>query len=388
LEEMFHLLIRENAIPSTDTIIQGRVDYTYDCDSALAHETINLENMLAVFKKCRPFYTELIQDIIPGCGKCNGTGCPNCKGSGLHYQLQHNIIYGLFQKLQKAHEVDQGRWPGTTYNNCVKSQAKRMNAHNEQRNIMEKEGEKYRTYTILKALYNINGGGSVCKNTQKLPEPHKTKKACDEAGNCEWMSSDPEKAAKAVYNANPEYMLGFIVGQCKGKCGPGKSCNKKGKCSECKADWEMCYDFENCPMEKYEKLSKLPITFQELVDNLPSARNTITTKYDLDSGKFVSLRKKRVRTCKKNRRVIYSNGHIKTNMNRRLGEVNTKAMSPSELALRRRRLADAARMEEKDMDDMSPSELALHRRRLAHGAHVSPVLAALMDEIEQAQRNN
>jgi len=72
---------------------------------------------------------------------------------------------------------------------------------------------------------------------------------------------------------------------------------------------------------------------------------------------------------------------------RRLGEVNTKVMSPSELVLHRRRLADAARMEEKDMDAMSPSQLALHRRRLTHGARVSPVLAALMDEIEQAQRN-
>merc|ERR1711964_654382 len=239
----------------------------------------------------------------------------------------------------------------------------KMNKHNKQRIIMEKEGEEYRTYTILKALYNLNKAGAGYRNTEGA--------VIDEN----------------EVNATATDMLSFIVGQCKGECGPGKSYNKKKKCSECKADWETCYDFENCPMEKYQKLPKLPITFQELVDNLPSARNTITTKYDLDSGKFVSLRKKRVRTCKKNRRVIYSNGHIKTNMNRRLGEVNTKAMSPSELALRRRRLADAARMEEKDMDDMSPSELALHRRRLAHGAHVSPVLAPLMDEIEQAQRN-
>jgi len=376
LEEMFHLLIRENAIPSTDTIIQGRVDYTYDCDSALAHETINLENMLAVFKKCRPFYTELIQDIIPGCGKCNGTGCPNCKGSGLHYQLQHNIIYGLFQKLQKAHEVDQGRWPGTTYNNCVKSQAKRMNAHNEQRNIMEKEGEKYRTYTILKALYNINGADPApCKNTQKLPEPHKTKKACNEAGNCAWMPFDPEKAAKAVYTANPEYMLGFIKD--KSQKAYFKALPKK--------------------MKKYQKLSDLPITLQELKEHLSSARKTITTKFKLDSEKFVQLMddstssdlednsddeaqpsvqsKKKRSSSRRNRTTLssLSYGHVRTNM------------SPSD---RRRRLADAARMEEKDMDDMSPSELALHRRRLAHGAHVSPVLAALMDEIEQAQRNN
>merc|ERR1711964_290699 len=54
----------------------------------------------------------------------------------------------------------------------------------------------------------------------------------------------------------------------------------------------------------------------------------------------------------------------------------------------RRRLADAARMEEKDMDAMSPSELVLHRRRLSGGARVSPVLAALMEQIEEAQRNH
>merc|ERR1711964_717309 len=37
--------------------------------------------------------------------------------------------------------------------------------------------------------------------------------------------------------------------------------------------------------------------------------------------------------------------------------------------------------------EMSPSELALHRRRLACGDRVSPVLAALMEEIKHAQRN-
>merc|ERR1711964_868098 len=125
----------------------------------------------------------------------------------------------------------------------------------------------------------------------------------------------------------------------------------KKKCSECKADWEICYDFENCPMKRYQKLSKLPITFQEIEDNLPRAKEMIEGKKAFIKAKAAT---------------------------RRLDEVNT---SPSELALERRRLADAARMEE----NMSPSQLALHRRRLTHGAHVSPVLAALMDEIEQAQ---
>merc|ERR1712096_558083 len=43
---------------------------------------------------------------------------------------------------------------------------------------------------------------------------------------------------------------------------------------------------------------------------------------------------------------------------------------------------------EVNLSAMSPSELVLHRRRLAHGTCVSPVLAALMDEIEDAKRNH
>merc|ERR1711964_648588 len=52
----------------------------------------------------------------------------------------------------------------------------------------------------------------------------------------------------------------------------------------------------------------------------------------------------------------------------------------------RRRLVGTARMEAKDVDAMSPSELVLRRRRLAHGVRTPPVLAALMDEIEEAKR--
>merc|ERR1711964_373046 len=209
----------------------------------------------------------------------------------------------------------------------------KMNKHNKQRIIMEKEGEEYRTYTILKALYNLNKAGAGYRNTEGA--------VIDEV----------------EVNATATDMLSFIVGKCKGKCEPGKSSNKKGKCTECEADWEICYDFENCPMKKYKKLSKLPITFQEIEDNLPRAKEMIE-----DKKAFIKAKAKPTAT-------------------RRLGEVNTMVMSPSD---RRRRLANAARMEE----NMSPSQLALHRRRLTHGAHVSPVLAALMDEIEQAQRNN
>merc|ERR1712096_302427 len=47
-----------------------------------------------------------------------------------------------------------------------------------------------------------------------------------------------------------------------------------------------------------------------------------------------------------------------------------------------------SRLGEVNLSAMSPSELVLHRRRLAHGTCVSPVLAALMDEIEDAKRNH
>merc|ERR1711964_762292 len=207
LEEMFHLLMRENAVPSTDTIIrdaegeQVRVDYTYDCDSKLAHKEITRENMLAVFKKCRPFYTELIRGMIPRCVECNGTGkqwgytgwspCAICDGSGL--PAAENTLLNL-----KHFVADQGE----TYINCVKDQATRMNKHNKKRIIMEKEGEEYRTYTILKALYNLNKAKAGYRNTKGA--------VIDEV----------------KVNATATDMLSFIVGKCKGKCEPGKSSNK------------------------------------------------------------------------------------------------------------------------------------------------------------------
>jgi len=68
----------------------------------------------------------------------------------------------------------------------------------------------------------------------------------------------------------------------------------------------------------------------------------------------------------------------------------TKGFYPhsAEDVLTKRRLVDDARMEEKDVDVMSLSELVMHRRRLTYGVRVSPVLAALMDEIEEAKRNH
>merc|ERR1711964_874651 len=322
-EELFHLLIRENAIPSTNTIIRDRVDYTYKTDKTclpLAPEEITRENMVAVIKKCRPFYT----DCIPRCGECNGTGtrwdtaeasgwsvkkssnqCAKCHGSGLP------AVEILFKKLKKAYEADQG----ATYIKCVKAQANKMNAHNKRRTPIEEDGEKYRTYTIIKALYSLKKAG------------------------CGYNEIDD------IDNAKTTDILKFIEDK----------------------DY-----FKKLPeeMEKYQKLFELPITEEELVKYLPIYQGKLP-----DNNERNTLEKKK-----------WFNPDT-TTQGRRLGDVNTKGMSPSELALHRRRLADAARMEEKDVDAMSPSQLALHRRRLTHGARVSPVLAALMDEIEQAQRN-
>merc|ERR1711964_657051 len=75
---------------------------------------------------------------------------------------------------------------------------------------------------------------------------------------------------------------------------------------------------------------------------------------------------------------------------RRLTETDLPRSSylhSAEEVLARRRLVDRARMAAKDVDAMSPSELVMHRRRLTYGARVSPVLAALMDEIEEAKRS-
>merc|ERR1711964_445063 len=72
---------------------------------------------------------------------------------------------------------------------------------------------------------------------------------------------------------------------------------------------------------------------------------------------------------------------------KRLAALDRRRLAAEEV-LHRRRLDDTARMEAKDVDSMSPSELTLHRRRLAYGARVSPVLAALMDEIEEAKRSH
>jgi len=246
-----------------------------------------------------------------------------------------------------------------TYLRDVKAQAKRMNLHNKRRNTMEKDGAKYRTYTIVKALYNLKKEGVDCKI---------------------------DDIEKATAEERCRIVLKFIVGEGCKNCGLGKSSNVEGKCSMCKKDWNnkgpvSYFGDLNGKMKKYNKLYELPITLQELKDNLPIYLGKLPD-HAINGWTMPEMKKERKRIAKKK----WFNPD-KTTQGRRLGDVNTKGMSPSELVLHRRRLADAARMEEKDMDAMSPSQLALHRRRLTHGARVSPVLAALMDEIEQAQRN-
>merc|ERR1711964_786192 len=422
LEEMFHLLMRENTVPSTDTIIrdaegkQVRVDYTYDCDSAerridpsdgngpytkaefvayygeedgnamwdtasrLAPKKRTRENMLAVFDKCRPFYTELIRSITPSCGECNGRGtirvqgegewsvskpsqCKGCEGSGLP-DAENKLLSQIKQKVFGADDE-------TTYINYVRIQAKKMNTHNKQRNKMEKEGEKYRTYTILKALYNLKGAegkninkekgakavydatvtnmlgfikDKICSTCKSRPvnDQDKADIKIEVKRNEEWVkctvvrppSGDDDKVT-VRYNADEEFEVPLANARVQDRKDP------KLGCKACK----NVHNFGKAP-KKYKKMNDLPITIQELEEHLETQREKIIQKFGLK-------------------------------------EI-AEAKCPSDL---RRRLADAARMEEKDMDDMSPSQLALHRRRLAHGAHVSPVLAALMDEIEQAQRN-
>lgn len=63
-------------------------------------------------------------------------------------------------------------------------------------------------------------------------------------------------------------------------------------------------------------------------------------------------------------------------------------MLPAQRFMHRRRLADATRMAAKDVYSMSTPQLATHRRRLKYGVNVSDVLAALMEDVEDLQRNN
>merc|ERR1711964_116463 len=65
--------------------------------------------------------------------------------------------------------------------------------------------------------------------------------------------------------------------------------------------------------------------------------------------------------------------------------VDMNAATPSLRVLHHRSLADAASMAAKNVDAMSPDELTLHRRRMTCG---SRALAALMEKIEEQQRND
>merc|ERR1711964_50859 len=110
---------------------------------------------------------------------------------------------------------------------------------------------------------------------------------------------------------------------------------------------------------------------------------TIEVEYGTDEagkGKTIEIQPKQITT-------IPRQGWAR----RRLMEADIPSSSyihSAEEVLARRRLVDHARMEAKDTDAMSPSELVMHRRLLTYGARVSPVLAALMGEIEEAKRSS
>merc|ERR1711964_420803 len=198
-----------------------------------------------------------------------------------------------------------------TYVAKVKEQAKRMNVHNSLRNDQEREGAAYRTYAILKALNNISVAlkGKIGFNTT-------------------------EGKPLTIGNATAKDLREFVE-------------NFHFK------------DVAKCPVTKYKKFGKVPISEEELETHITAAKQRLKAK-------------------------------LKPAMYQNAAESLSKTIDFYEARNRqqRRRLADAARMEEKDVDAMSPSELVLHRRRLSGGARVSPVLAVLMEQIEEAQRNH
>merc|ERR1711964_437469 len=90
------------------------------------------------------------------------------------------------------------------YKACVLTQKDQLDALDARKQKMTKEGAFYRSYALLKyAILNkaarLNSTSDTlqkfiggCMNTQKLQKPHKTEKACDKAGNCEWVNTIPQ----------------------------------------------------------------------------------------------------------------------------------------------------------------------------------------------------
>merc|ERR1711964_283300 len=379
---------------------------------------------------------------------------------------------------------------------CVLTQKDQLDALDARKQKMVKEGALYRSYALLKyAILNksarLNSTSDTlqkfiggCMNTQKLQKPHKTEKACDKAGNCEWVNTIPQIEEK-IDEAFPDD-------------------KEKAECEK-----ERVRKFKT-----YKKFGIFPITSDELQEHLTSARvlwlkkhlsktttrgmdgqeplqrqqcakcngegtrmqdgkqvkcpkmadgnflgwwpATNDTKYNIGYDPTVEelqeLATELSMTCGRckhlegyvvdetaagfkqafikqivehhdgdHRHVMNEAGRPRGDSNASDSSNNTQgstsqsgsatpsrpyegmdceamsaegetpeaARSPAVRAtVKRRRLADAAFMGKKDVDTMSPSQLALHRRRLAHGVRTPPVLAALMKQIEEAERKH
>merc|ERR1711964_872355 len=87
---------------------------------------------------------------------------------------------------------------------CVLTQKDQLDALDARKQKMVKEGALYRSYALLKyAILNkvarLNSASDTlqkfiggCMNPQMLQKPHKTEKACDKADNCEWVNTIPQ----------------------------------------------------------------------------------------------------------------------------------------------------------------------------------------------------
>merc|ERR1711964_688326 len=319
---------------------------------------------------------------------------------------------------------------------------------------------------------------------QMLQKPHKTKKACDAAGNCEWVSDELKKTGCLaniytgldkdafdkrystikwrIAGAQPDKIddkakketidFFFKTKEFKGinilelpKKTTDDRCLPDFKCGsdhfEIAADVELSeedvYKTTTYSREEYEAFLKAELEFEakhrpkfsytiaaegqrvQLPNWGPGYRGTIVKKGERYDGKKIitvsydSMFKCRNRNCTtpprehfgKDRKCKKAPSIEKlitkevyphrlewaVEARRRLTEEDIPSQSylhSAEEVIARRRLVDHARMEAQDADAMSPSELAMHRRRLAHGARISPVLAALMDEIEEAKHNH
>merc|ERR1711964_14494 len=315
--------------------------------------------------------------------------------------------FGFKAESQKTDTPAPGTNDQETYVAQVREQAKRMDVHNALRSAQESDGEVYRTYTILKALYNL----TVSLNNE---------------GKILGFNTTDGKPL-TIDNATAEDLLNFV---------------KK-------------YDFTSC-VKKYQKFKKLPISLEELKTHIAGARLKLNAKLSkFKTGETVYLTDKPRRYGQTRTRMakiqdvelwlkvngdeevglsLKVNGDTLPTICRASGDFlgssvsrhpplgwqppfekgntvytedgkegtifnifpynkslwldfadgtpyeNNYPMAKVSLTCQaanpgRRRLSEV---------EMSPSELALHRRRLACGDRVSPVLAALMEEIKHA----